>query len=143
MRYLIIILSALALTACGSEAIRLSKPGGETAATGTLKYRLNPPHRLIFILDGKTYAGDVDSKEVDNSAELRKRFGANSKRYQAIFSGLDTTYHVHHYQGVLKSPDGATLTCEFLSSKEGAALGTCKDSNGQIYEVEKQTASDY
>lgn len=135
MRYLIIALSVLALAAC-SETIRLSKPGGETLTTGTLKFRINPPHRLTIILDGKTYEGDVDSKEVDNSDELRKRFGANSKRYQAIFLGLNhASYHVHHYQGILKAADSDMLTCEFLSSDDGGKLGECKDGKGLIYEM--------
>ena len=138
MRYLIIVLSALALTACGSEAIRLSKPGGETVATGALKFRLNPPHQLTVVLDGKTYEGDVDSKEVENSAELRKRFGANSKRYQAILSGLNhASYHIHHYQGILKAQSGSTLTCEFLSSDDGGKLGECEDGKGQTYEISR------
>lgn len=134
MRYLIIALSALVLAAC-SETIILSKPGGEAVATGTLKVHPNPPHRLIVTLDGKTYEGNIDSKEVDNSAELRKRFGANSKRYQGISEGLlHAAYHVHHYTGVLKAADGATLTCDYISS-DGGKLGTCEDAKGQIYDV--------
>lgn len=136
MRYLIIALSALALAAC-SETIILSKPGGEAVATGTLKIHANPPHWLTVTLDGKTYEGDIDSKEVDNSAELRKRFGANSKRYREISEGLlHAAYHVHHYTGVLKAADGATLTCNYLSS-DGGKLGTCDDDKGQVYEVHK------
>lgn len=133
MRYLIIVLSVLMLAAC-SETIMLSKPEGETVAKGILNIRLNPPHRLTVFLDGKSYEGDVDSKEVDHSEELRKRFGANSKHYQAIFLGFNTTHHVHQYHGVLKALDGATLTCDFLSS-DGGKLGTCDDRKGQIYEV--------
>ena len=116
----------------------LSKPGGETIATGALTFRLNPPYQLTVVLDGKTYEGDVDSKEVDNRAELRKRFGANSKRYRAISSGMNHAfYHVHHYQGILKAADGTTLTCEFLSSDDGGKLGECEDGKGQVYEVHK------
>lgn len=133
MRYLIIALSVLALAAC-SETIMLSKSGGETIAKGVLKFRFSSPHQLTVTLNGKSYEGDVDSKEVDNSAELRKRYGAYSKHYQAIFAGLDNTHHVHNYKGVLTGPDGATLTCEFLSSY-GGTFGTCDDGNGQIYEV--------
>ena len=136
MRYLIIALSLLALTAC-SETVMLSKPGGEAVATGTLKFHLNPPDRLTVTLNGKSYAGDVDRKEVDNLAELRKRYGANSKRYQEISEGLlHATYHVHHYTGVLKAADGSTLTCDYLSS-DGGKLGTCDDDKGQVYEVHK------
>lgn len=139
MRYLIIALSVLALSAC-SETIMLSKPGDETAATGTLKFRLNPPHRFTITLAGKLYEGDMDSKEVDNSAELdklRKRYGPTSKHYVAILSGLNTTHHVHHYKGVLKASDDATLICDFLSSNDGGRLGACDDGKGQIYEVHK------
>lgn len=139
MRYLITALSVLVLAAC-SETIILSKPGGETIAQGILKPRFNPPHRLTVILDGKSYEGDVDSKEMDiNMDALRKRYGATSKHYQAILSGLNTTHHVHHYTGVLKSPDGATLTCDYMSSDgDGGTLGTCDDGKGQIYEVHRK-----
>ena len=136
MRYLIIVLSVLALTACG-ETIMLSKMDGEAVATGKMKFRPNPPHSLTVILDGKTYEGDVDSHEVDDDAHLRERFGANSKHYKAIFLGFNTTHHVHHYKGTLKAPDGATLACEYLSSSGGGVLGLCEDGKGQAYEVHK------
>jgi len=135
MRYLIIALSVLVLAACG-ETIMLTKPGGEIIAKGVLKVRPSPPHQLTVTLDGKSYEGDVDSKEVDNSAELRERYGAYSKHYQAIFLGFNVTHHVHHYKGALKSPDGATLTCDYLSSN-GGTFGTCDDGKGQIYEVHR------
>ena len=134
MRYLIIALSVLLLAAC-SETIILSKPDGETIAKGNLKLSLSPPYRLTVTLDGKSYEGDVDSKEVDNRSELRNRYGANSKRYQEISEGLlHATYHVHHYTGVLRAADGSTLTCDYLSSSV-KTLGTCDDDKGQIYEV--------
>lgn len=141
MRYLIMALSVLMLAAC-SEPFMLSKPGGEIIAKGVLKLRANPPHRLTVTLDGKTYEGDVDSKEMGNSAEvlkkLREQYGATSKHYQAVLSGLNTTHHVHHYTGVLKATDGATLTCNYLSSDgDGGELGTCDDGKGQTYEVRK------
>ena len=137
MRYLIIVLSVLVLAAC-SETIMLSKPEGGTAATGTLKFRPTPPHRLTVALDGKNYDGDMDCKEVhENDVHMRERFGANSKHYQAIFSGLNTTHRVHHYKGTLKAPDGATLACEYLSSNEGGTLGACEDGKGKTYEVHK------
>jgi len=135
MRYLVIALSVLVLAAC-SETIMLTKPGGETIAKGVLKIRPSPPHWLTVTLDGKSYEGDVDSHEVDDSAELRKRYGSYSKHYQAIFLGFNTTHHVHHYTGVLKAPDGATLTCAYLSSV-GGTIGTCEDGKGQIYEVHR------
>jgi hypothetical protein len=74
-----------------------------------------------------------------NIAELRKRYGASSKHYQAILSGsLHAMHHVHHYKGVLKAPDGTKLTCEYMSSvDDGETLGTCDDGKGQIYEVHK------
>jgi len=133
MNYSIIVLSVLALTAC-SETIKLSKPGGETIAKGVMEFRFNPPHWLTVTLNGKAYEGDVDSKEVDNRAELRERYGANKKHYSAILEGLNTTHRVHQYEGVLKAPDGATLTCEYLSSN-AKTTGTCVDGKGQIYEV--------
>ena len=138
MRYLIIVLSVLMLAAC-SETIMLNKSGGEAIAKGILKFRFNPPHQLTVFLDGQSYEGDVDSKEMDiNMDELRKRYGANSKHYEAILSGLNTTHHVHYYKGVLTAPDGATLTCEYMSSDgDGGTLGTCDDGKGQIYEVHK------
>jgi hypothetical protein len=136
MRYLILALSALALTAC-STTVLLSKPGGETVATGTLEFRPNPPHRLTITLDGKAYEGDVDSKKLDNRAELRKRFYSDSKHYQRIFSGLDTDHDIYQYKGILKAPDGATLTCEYLSSRKRGLLGACEDGKGQIYEVSR------
>lgn len=139
MRYLIIVLSVWVLAAC-SEPFMLSKPGGEIIAKGVLKLRANPPHRLTVTLDGKSYEGDVDSKEMDiNMDALRKRYGANSKHYEGILNGsLHAMHHVHHYTGVLKAMDGATLTCEYMSSDgEGGELGTCDDGKGQIYEVHK------
>jgi len=136
MRYLLIAFLVLVLAAC-SETIMLSKSGGETIAKGIMKLRPSPPHRLTVTLDGKVYAGDVESKEVDNSAELRKRYRVHSKRYQAIFSGLaHATYHVHHYTGILKAADGTTLTCDYLSSG-GGLMGTCDDGKGQVYEVHR------
>jgi len=83
MNYSIIVLSVLALTAC-SETIKLSKTGGETIAKGVMEFRFNPPHWLTVTLNGKAYEGDVDSKEVDNRAELRERYGANKQHYSAI-----------------------------------------------------------
>jgi hypothetical protein len=138
MRYLIIVLSVLALAAC-SETFMLSRLDSEPAGAGTLKPRFNPPHQLTIVLGGKTYAGDVDSREMDyNIDDIRKRYGASSKHYQAVLSGLNTMHHVHHYKGVLKAQDGDTLTCDFMSShQEQAALGTCEDGKGQTYEVHK------
>lgn len=136
MRYLIIALSVLFLTAC-SETIMLSKPSGETVGTGTLRYHTNPPHSLTVTLNGKSYTGDVNSVEVDNSAELRKRYGANSKLYRKISEGLlHSTYHEHHYTGVLKAADGATLTCDYFSPG-GELTGVCEDGNGEVYDVHR------
>lgn len=118
----------------------LSKPGGEAVAKGIVKLRPNPPHRLTATLDGKTCRGDLDSKEMDiNIAELRKRYGASSKHYQAILSGLlHTGHHTHHYKGVLMASDGATLTCDYMSEADDSeTLGTCIDGKEQIYEVYK------
>jgi hypothetical protein len=137
MRYLILILSVLVLTAC-SETIMLTKPGGEAVATGTLKFRPNPPHLLTVTLNGKTYEGEIDSKKVENRAELFKRFGSDSRHYQRIFSSLDTDHNVYQHKGILKAADGAILTCEYLSSKERGISGACEDGKGQAYEVHEQ-----
>ena len=126
MRYLILALSVLVLIAC-SETIMLSKPKGETVATGTLRFRLNPPHHLTVTLNGNIYEGDVDSKsiEMSDSDHLLMRFGAYYKHYD------------HQYKGTLKTPAGDTLTCEYLSSKGGGTLGVCEDPKGQTYEVHR------
>jgi hypothetical protein len=137
MRYLILALSVLVLAAC-SETIMLTKPGGEAVATGTLKFRPNPPHWLTVTLNGKTYEGEVASKKVENQAELFKRFGSDSRHYQRIFSGLDTDHNVYQHKGILKSSDGATLTCEYLSSRERGTFGACEDGKGQAYDVHEQ-----
>lgn len=136
MRYLIIALSVLALTAC-SETIMLRKPGDETAAKGMLEFSFSSPHRLTVTLNGKAYEGYMDSKEADNSAELRERYEAFSKHLQKLSQRHSNIHHVHQYTGVLKAPDGATLACEFLSSTSGEKIGICDDGKGQAYEVYK------
>jgi hypothetical protein len=136
MRYLTIALSALMLAAC-SETIMLRKPGEETAARGMLEFRFSSPHRLTVTLNGKAYEGYMDRKEADNSAELRARYEAFGRHLQKLSQRHSNIHHVHHYNGVLKAPDGATLTCEFLSSASGEKTGICEDAKGQVYEVSK------
>jgi len=136
MRYLIIVLSVLMLTAC-SSTIMLSKPGGEPITKGKLEFRFSSPHRLSVALNGKVYEGDVDRSEADNSAELRERYPAFSKHFEKISQGHNSIHHVHLYKGVLKASDSSTLTCEFVSSTSGEIVGTCDDGLGQIYEVHK------
>ncbi|WP_435626498.1 hypothetical protein [Candidatus Ferrigenium straubiae] len=135
------ILAVLWLTGCvnpGHVHQMLGKDGGAfTAGELVHDHAWGKDNHLVLEMSSRRYEAHGFAVERHRHlGELRKRYYfSNPKRWERIFSGLDTSEMVYCIETVARSVEGQELSCSLIWKSGAKPAGFCTDQAGTAFPV--------
>ena len=122
MRIYILAALLLSFTSCVHQA-DLQSPDGKSLGIATIESDGNHSGKITLVRNDHIFKGNWASTKVDESRQIAKSYGVNSRRYVDYQRGLGS--YLHEATSVLKSDQGNVLTCVF-KYRGITAKGSCQ-----------------
>lgn len=141
MRTFLSMLAVLWLTGCANPAHvhqMVSKDGGAFAAGELIHdHDRGKDNHLVLEMSNRRYeAHGFTVERHTHLGELRKRYYfSNPKRWDRIFSGLDTSHVTYCIETSARSDDGHELSCSLIWKFGDKPTGFCTDQAGTAFPV--------
>lgn len=127
----------LGLWGCAGHSHRLARSDDPAVSAGSFSHEGAEERAMVLEIGGQRFsARGFEVHRSQNLAELRRRYGAGSKHYERIFSGLDTDHYLYSANPELRSDDGLTTRCSLTWRAFGVPAGTCKTAEGKPIQVQ-------
>lgn len=130
LRYILVALPPLVLTGC-SGMIQLMPRDSGKVYSGTVQGSITGTGVIAITIDGEQYTGPVVRTSSIDSAGLLQQYG---KRSGASFGSTTSVGGTATLKGILSSPNGRGLRCEFTSDGSGGG-GVCSDDQGRVFDA--------
>lgn len=129
-RNLFTILLVVNLTACSGMIQLMPRDSGKIYA-GTVQGSITGTGVITVAIDSEQYTGPVVRTSSSDSAGLIQQYG---KRTGTSFGSVTTVGGTATLKGILSSPNGRGLRCEFSSDGNGGG-GVCVDDQGRVFDA--------
>lgn len=129
-RHYLAIILAVTLTGCSGMIQLMPRDSGKVYA-GTVQGSVTGTGVITVAIEGEQYTGPVVRTSSSDSAGLIQQYG---KRTGAAFGSVATVGGTSTLKGILSSPNGRGLRCEFSSDGSGGG-GVCIDDQGRVFDA--------
>jgi hypothetical protein len=130
---ILILASAIALTACTPLKVQMMSRSAGMVHTGSLAPSGGGGGTMTVDLAGKTCTGPAQRVGSNDQFGISTLYGASGGR---TFTGTGTTFVEGDtfVKALLQCQGGGALRCD-LSGRSGGGGGVCADNNNQVYDV--------
>lgn len=139
MRLLIsmaIFLASLMMAACAGQQHRLSDKDDPAVADGWFNYQPSEGWVIVLQYAGKRFdSHGAEVRRRQNRDELKKQYGAGSKHFARIFSGVDTDHYEYSVNHILRSKDDDMLFCLISWKAATRPAGNCITAEGKFINI--------
>jgi hypothetical protein len=130
LKHILLILTTATVTGC-SGMIQLMPRDSGRVYSGTVQGSMTGTGVIAVAIDGEQYTGPIVRTSSSDSAGLIQQYG---KRAGASFGSTATVGGTAAIKGILSSPNGRGLRCEFTSDGSGGG-GVCVDDQSRVYDA--------
>lgn len=130
IKFLALSLSVVFFAGC-SGIIQLMPRDSGKVYSGTVQGGITGTGVIAIPIDGEQYTGPVVRTSSSDSAGMLQQYG---KRSGANFGSIASVGGTATLKGILSSPNGRGLRCEFTSDGSGGG-GVCADDQGRVFDA--------
>ncbi len=121
---------ALVLAGCSGMVQMMPRDSGKVY-TGTVQGSVTGSGVMSITIDSEQYTGPIVRTSSGDSVGLIQQYG---KRSGSSFGTVTTIGSTAGIKGILSSPNGRGLRCEFTSDGSGGG-GVCVDDQGRVFDA--------
>ena len=122
-------LLALALSGCSGIVQMMPRDSGKVFS-GTVQGSLVGSGTMTVTIDGEVFSGPIVRTSSSEAFGFIQQYGRGGTSFGTVVSGGGTAT----VKGILSSPSGRGLRCEFTSSGNGGG-GVCVDDQSRVYDA--------
>jgi hypothetical protein len=130
MRYLYMTFALAFLAGCTGQVQMMPRDSGKIYS-GTVQGSATGSGTMSITIDGETYTGPIVRTSSGESFGFIQQYGRGGA---TAFSTVVSSGGTHNVKGILSSPNGRGLRCEFTSDGGGGG-GICVDDKSRVYDA--------
>ena len=130
MRYLYLTFALAFLSGCTGQVQMMPRDSGKIYS-GTVQGSATGSGTMSISIEGETYTGPIVRTSSGESFGFIQQYGRSGA---TAFSTVISSGGTHSVKGILSSPNGRGLRCEFTSAGGGGG-GICVDDKARVYDA--------